>query len=727
MRAAAFVPAALLGVTGACALSYEVLWAKRLSVLLGGTSEAHAAVLALFLGGLALGSALLGRLADRVRSPLALYGALELAAAALAAVSPWVLELGMGLSASGRWAVAVAALAPAILLMGGSLPALTRFTAGTLDELTGAVSGLAAANAAGAAFGALAAGFWLTPTFGIAGGLRVAAAVNAAAALAVLLLARSAPRARPLVKTAPAGPLPRIPLLAAALAGCVTILLETAWIRLFALGLGSTVNAFSLMTAAFIIGISAGAFAVERGWLSGRPPRDAFAFCQLGGIAAVLVGLPVYARLPYLAFSTGNVVPQSPAYYPAFEAARFLLCLAAAGPAAFFAGAAMPFAARAAAEDAGGVGRAVGAAYGANAAGNAAGAALGLWLLPPLGLSGLLALAGLGSAAAGAVLSEPARRRRFALAALAVLAAPFFGLLEPRLLSSGTFRRTFPKGISWTEFKKAVLSEGLLYHLDDSNGTVVVVQARGHRYLKVNGKTDASDGDDMKTQVLLAAIPLTQKPAMKDVLLVGLGSGVTASAALTRPQTDVTVVEISRGVVEASGFFGKVAGMPLTNARARLFLGDAGAFLRTTGPSYDLVISEPSNPWMAGVASLFTEDFYGAVRKRLRPGGTMAQWFHLYEMSDEAFRLVLRTFAASFPIVEAWDLGGGDVLLLGSDVLIPAEPPALGEARRVLDDAAFRREAGTGPLHTDDRPLLETLAGKALFLDDAARLSVPLP
>lgn len=725
MKALAFLPAALLGATGACALSYEVLWAKRLSVLLGGTAEAHAAVLALFLGGLALGSALLGRLADRVRSPLALYGALELAAAALAAVSPWVLDLGVGLPAAGRWAVSVAALAPAILFMGGSLPALTRWVAGTLDELTEAVSGLAAANACGAALGALAAGFWLTPAFGIAGGLRWAAAVNAAVAVAALALARRMPASPAPVDSEASGRLPVSPLLAAALAGCVTILLETAWIRLLGLSLGSTVNAFSLMTAAFIIGISAGALAVERGWLSGRSPHEAFALCQLGSLAAVTLGVPIYGRLPYLAFTVGNWVPQDAGLYPAFEAVRFLLCLAAAGPAAFFAGAAMPFAARAAAQDSGGVGRAVGAAYGANAAGNAAGAVLGLWLLSPLGLGGLLGLAGLLSAVAGSLLAGPELRRRFAAAALAAVVVGQLGFLEPRLLSSGTFRRTMPKGITWGDFKDAVQSERLLYHKDDRHGTVVVVEARGVRYLKVNGKTDASDGDDMNTQVLLAAIPLTQKPAMKDVLLVGLGSGVTASAALSRPQTAVTVVEISRAVVEASGLYGKVSGMPLMNLRARLVLGDAGAFLRAAGPSYDLVISEPSNPWMAGVASLFTSDFYAAVRKRLRPGGSMAQWFHLYEMSDEAFRLVLRTFASAFPVVEAWDLGRGDVLILGSDAPLPVEPAALGDVRRVLDDAAVRRLAGTGAFHTDDRPLLEYLAGKALFLDDAARLVVP--
>jgi len=332
--------------------------------------------------------------------------------------------------------------------------------------------------------------------------------------------------------------------------------------------------------------------------------------------------------------------------------------------------------------------------------------------------------------------------RRAALPAVclaAALACWASSTWDKALLASGTFRHT-GAAPDWETFRSTVLSEKTLYHKDDAEGTVTVVESpEGIRFLKVNGKCDASSGDDLPTQELLAHLPLLLRPRASTALLIGLGSGVSAGAALAHPLSRLDVVEISPAVAEASDFFRPWSGDPLSDPRLSLYLEDAKTFMARTPRRYDAILSEPSNPWMAGVARLFSADFYRAARARLAPGGVYAQWFHTYEMTDEDFRLVVRTFASSFPHATLWSLfPGRDVLLLGSEGPLEAEGLEAafrrpGVARRLWDvgvggsatllalqtasDPAVRSMAGRGRVHEDRFPLLDYSAPRALFLD----------
>jgi hypothetical protein len=260
--------------------------------------------------------------------------------------------------------------------------------------------------------------------------------------------------------------------------------------------------------------------------------------------------------------------------------------------------------------------------------------------------------------------------------------------------------------------------------------------------MKVNGKPDASNGPDMRTQVVIGELPLILKPDARDALVVGWGSGVTAGSMLRHPLERLDAVELVPAVVDASDFFWKENGGARTDPRLDLRHEDAKSFLARPGRAYDVIVSEPSNPWMAGVGDLFSVEFYRRARARLKPGGVMVQWFHAYEMDDALFALVLRTFRTSFPSVTLWNMAGTDVILVGTDApLRPgaaelerafARPSVAADLERVkigrlstllqlqsAGEATVASLAGeAGPLNEERRPRLEYGAPLAFFRND---------
>jgi len=287
-------------------------------------------------------------------------------------------------------------------------------------------------------------------------------------------------------------------------------------------------------------------------------------------------------------------------------------------------------------------------------------------------------------------------------------------------------------------------SQEIVYYRDGISSTVSVHREGNNLFLRVNGKTDASTSGDMPTQLMLGHLPLLVHPAPREVAVIGLGAGVTAAAVAKHPVTRLDVVEIEPAVVEASRFFTKVNDGVLGDPRVRTVLADGRNFLLTSSRRFDVIISEPSNPWIGGVASLFSREFFLLARERLRPGGLMLQWLQAYGLTPDDFRMVVRTFRSAFPATTVWNIGGGDFRLLGA-----AEPVVVdlhrikgfdrlsAGAARDLDRIGLRdwagvlgfyilseedtaRFAATGPLNTDDRLALEFSAPRALYLDTAA-------
>jgi predicted membrane-bound spermidine synthase len=316
------------------------------------------------------------------------------------------------------------------------------------------------------------------------------------------------------------------------------------------------------------------------------------------------------------------------------------------------------------------------------------------------------------------------------------------------VLSSGIFRlRT--ADIPWDLMEQRKKYIDVLFHEDGADATVSVEKRlkrndRNEIVLRINGKPDASTEGDLSTQYLLGHLPVLARPQSKEVFVLGFGSGITAGAVLGQPIDHLTIAENCAPVLEAAKLFEPWNRGVLTNARTRIYREDARTVLKLKPQQYDIIISEPSNPWVAGIGSVFSQEFYQIAANRLKEGGIMAQWFHIYEMHDGIVFLVLRTFASVFPYVEVWDALDGDIILLGSKQPWKSSPDVFRETyqreipRHDLEQIGLRTPEslwvrqiasqqtafaipGEGPIQSDAFPVLEYAAPRAFFIGAAAR------
>jgi spermidine synthase len=379
----------------------------------------------------------------------------------------------------------------------------------------------------------------------------------------------------------------------------------------------------------------------------------------------------------------------------------------------------------------------------------AASLATGFLLIPWFGLQRTLACASGALVVAVALLAAFGPRTRGSLAVAVMAVALVFAVAMERpwdrdLLASGAYKYA-PLVAKNLDVETALKAGTLLYYRDGASATVSVRRLTGELSLSVDGKVDASSTVDMLTQKALAHLPLLLHRDPHDVAVIGLGSGVTLGSALKHPVSSVDVVEIAPEVVDASRFFDAENGRALADPRARLIIGDGRSHLQLGARSYDVIISEPSNPWMAGIAALFTREFLAAARSRLRPGGVMCQWAHTYNMSDRDMRSIVATFASVFPNGTLWLIGDGDLLMVGSaspDPLPLANLPGAWTRPGVADDLAavgasepfallslyvggageMRRYAADARVQTDDRMALEFSAPAALYRSEGDAL-----
>jgi spermidine synthase len=544
-----------------------------------------------------------------------------------------------------------------------------------------------------------------------------------------------------------AAPEPRyLPITIAAVAGFVTLVFEVAFTRLLAGALGPTSYAFAAMLAAFIAGLAIGAAIASRFKPSWNQAAAALAvLTAIGSAAAMASGSYAATVLP---LQVARAAADTFGGAAGMLSRQALYAIAVLLPVSMIFGTLFPICAMLAAARHETIAREVSIVYGVNTVAGIGGSlAAAFVLLPFAGVQQTLRIAcgvALAGAALGLAAATSGRQRVTAAAALAGAAAlvVFAPRWDPNLLSSGPYKYASQVRAANVSLEVGLTAGRLLYYREGATATVSVRQLAGTRALAIDGKVDASNGTDMLTQKLLAHLPLLLHPDPKRIAIVGLGSGVTLGAALRHGVARADVVEISPEVVEAAALFDRDNGGALRDPRARLILADGRTHLQLSDARYDAIISEPSNPWMAGVASLFTEEFFRAARARLAPGGIICQWAHTYDLAAADLRSIAATFSAVFPNGTIWLVGAGDVLFVASERgPLPIAKMAHAWSRpgvasdlasvSVLDrfsllslyvtgPSGLQRYAATAAVQTDDRNTLEFSGPLALYAAEPA-------
>jgi spermidine synthase len=786
--------------SGASSLMLEVVWSKELSHLLGSSFEAISTVVAAYLFGLALGAGIAGRSERLAARPVRSYGLLEAGIGVFALVSIPLMRaldgpLGAAYSGLGgesfayaavRFAIAFATLLVPTTLMGATLPVLVAWGAKRAD--LGRVLGtLYAINTAGAVCGTLVAGFVLLPSVGLGTTALVAAGVSLTVGIVMVLASRGlegapAPAPAPATAAAPVAAKPataaakaaavaatnerpRLMLAFFAVSGMVSLACQIAWSRLAATLLGSSVYSFTLVLATFLVGIAAGSALVVPVLSRRGASWRLFAILQWIAAAGILYASFRIADAPW---GLLEVIASSRGDVGSMWLRESLFMAGVMLPACVAFGALFPIATRLSAMPGDTAPRTAGRAYGWNTLGTVTGSLLtGFVLLQTAGTrTTLLTAAGLALAlgVAGWLLAPAARVKKastipegapigrvllpLAAIALFALAIAFAPRWDRGLLAMGVFRPLVSASQSGaiqsaqarSNLREAMSREELLWQREGRLATVTVHRERADASvvaLRVNGKTDASTGTDMVTQVLLGQLPMLWAKDAPKALVIGYGSGVTAGGVLAQGPSQLDVIEIEPAVLEADRFFRFANGNPLADPRTKRHIEDARSFVGHGRGTYDVIVSEPSNPWVAGVNNLFTKDYFEAVRDRLAPDGVFCQWTQSYEMSTTTLASILRTLHSVFPKAE--------LFLVQRDVLVVAtrdgRPLDLARAARKLQEptvrASFARTSirsiadlvalhvnsldaviaklPAAPFNTDDRPVVEYRAAIDLY------------
>ena len=748
-RAFPWIEASLLFGSGTCGLVYQTVWLRELRVVFGASTLATSAVLALFLGGLGAGGLWLGRKAEKTPRPLHLYGVLELGIATLAALSPLVLEvceaayLRIGgsstLGDSGATIVRLllggCVLLPCTILMGGTLPAMARAATDEDDTARKKLALLYGMNTSGAVLGALVPAFFLFEILGVRKTLLLAALLNAVIAIVALSLARRRPalivgastdaddnihqqlknEADPSMSSEPptlvARPGRMSLLMASFGTGFVFVWLELVWYRMSAPILGGTTYTFALVLALALLGIGLGGLAFGR---FGRASPGAFLISCL--LQAVCVVLP-YAGADSIARLTAALrAGLSTTFFELGIGWAFVASLMVF-PAALVAGWQFPLLLALAGQGRHAVARDTGDIYAANTAGSIVGSLVGGFVLIPLwGAPQAWRASAAGLVVVGLIVgwrgaSAVLRGAAIALAGFALLLSQQDGpsaLWRHSGLGAGRYEAPAngKNGAiaSLHRLRQSILEE------HEGRESSLAFQAVDGLALVTNGKVDGDVVGDAMTTVGLGMIPAILHPSPKRAFVIGLASGETAGFLGDVPGMEqVDVAEIEPATLRFSELASKANRNVLQNPRVHVLIGDGRELLATASTTYDLIVSEPSNPYRAGLAGFYSEDFLLDARQKLAPGGIFALWLQAYEVDARAIQTVASTMHAVFPHVTLWRLLPRDLLLIATLDPLEADVPQVDA--RLQQDPYFTAFARVFGAFSSEDVLAHHLAG----------------
>lgn len=666
--------------SGACALIYEVVWFQLLELVVGSSAISIGVLLATYMGGMCIGSLALPRFVSRRHHPLRIYAVLELTIGLIGLVELVAIPLigklyspviGHGIGAViMRGVVAALCLLPPTVLMGATLPAIARW----VESSKQGVSWLGffyGGNIIGAVLGSVSAGFYLLRVHDQGYATYVAVALNVTVAAVAWALASFSPVANvsddaPVVASE-ADASARAIYIAIGISGACALAAEVVWTRLLSLTFGASTYTFSMILAVFLGGLGIGSSVGA--WLARvvASPRSAFAWCQIWLTVAIAWGAAViFAALPNWGINP-SLAP-SAWYALQLDLAR---CALAVLPAACLWGASFPLALAAVVSPGQDASRAVARLYAANTVGAIVGAVLcSLMLIPVFGSQNAQRVLIVLSAAGALVLllqpnSGASRRAAVVLAvALPLLLVGTMPKLPGILVAHGRW------AVTWRDRSDILfVGEGM-----NSSVAVTRVHSSGATQFHVSGKVEASSlPQDMRLQRMLAHLPALVHPDPKSVLVVGFGAGVTAGSFLPYPGVDRLVIcEIEPLIPEVvSKWFVKENNGVATDRRTQIYFDDARSFVLTTDEKFDIITSDPINPWVKGAASLYTREYFESVKAHLKPGGVVTQWVPLYESTLDAVRSELATFFEVFPNGTVWannvDGHGYDLVLLAQE------------------------------------------------------------
>lgn len=771
--------------SGAAGLIYQVVWTRMLTQIFGNTTYAIATVLSAFMAGLAIGSYVFGQIADRGKNDFLLYGILEAGVGIYGFLVPWIFIAAQkiygpifGLNESYPFLfnlvlffLSFVLLVFPTLLMGATLPVLSRFFVRSFAQFGRRVGDLYATNTLGAVIGCAAGGFFLIPTLGMRRTVYVAAGVNLVIAVVILIVDRIRDKTPLEIVPEPVAEETRAPeaqsasllrwviLTSFGLSGFASLVYENAWTRSLTLVIGSSIYSFSTMLVTFLIGLALGGFIYAR-LLGEREARlSTFGLVELWVGLSALATIPLFERLPLIFLRLLHGFGETFTVFLYLQI--FVSSLVMFIPTVLL-GMTFPLVARLFTQSLYRVGSGVGSSYAANTLGAVLGAfAGGFILIPNLGVQNAIIFAVVMNLLIGAWLvisdsrlsSVPRYGLGLAVVVLAVIVPLKIRRWDPHVLTSGvTIYADRYESLPTDSLRiEEMQRDDVLYYREGLTTTVSVHRIPGSDYLyfKSNGKIDGSYGDAL-SQLMTSYVAMLLHPKAERALTIGLGSGMSAKALATfKSLKEIEVIEIEPAMIQASKFFDRawvaidklppgvtfpatpsvrprfvydsVDDDPNTRAwydnkekrlyykgvmepeartklmkrsedldyrgaidrlyrnarqsrhssvledkRVRVIPTDGRNYILATPKYYDVITAEPSNPWIAGIANLYTREFYQVVKSKIKDDGIFAQWFHNYSMSPDDFRMVFRTFVESFPYVSLWGMKESDFLLVGS-------------------------------------------------------------
>ncbi len=733
---------AIFFASGFAGLVYESIWTHYLKLFLGHAAYAQTLVLAIFMGGMAIGAALTARYTARIALPLRIYALVEAAIGVLALVFhpiftgttgafydfAFTQHLDGNTFAAIKWSLAAILILPQSILLGATFPLFASAAMRNAPATGGrSIATLYFANSIGGAVGVLMAGFVLVPSLGLFGTIATAGTLNLAIAGVVIALsnatARSIATALSIPAASPAMPAPsrtgtpaashpegsrpsavkrnrrrraqplpvrpagavavavtapsetrvvatRVLLAVSFLTGASSFIYEIGWIRMLSLVLGSATHSFELMLSSFVLGLALGGLWIRKRIDSAANPGVFLGCIQIAMGCAALATVPLHNASFDLVAWAMNTLPKTDGGYALFNLVRYGIASLIMFPAAFCAGMTLPLATRLLYSTAGHGERAIGLIYSTNTVGAIAGLAFAVHVgMPVIGLEYLVASGAVIDVLLGAALLTVfgvRSNRKYAVVAALLSVAGAFAVaqtFDPQKLASGVFRSGVARGTGQ-----------VLEVAHGKTATITVERTGDFVAIKTNGKTDAAANvhptghfaPDQLTMMLAGVVPLLLHDDPRRVANIGFGSGITGAIILTDPRVlHLDTIEIEPRMVDLARHFDPLNRGVFTDPRSVIRIDDAKSFFAANGKTYDLIISEPSNPWVSGVSGLFSVEFYKHVSRYLNDAGLFAQWLQTYETDPARIASVLKAMDQAFDDFMVVAIDEADILLVG--------------------------------------------------------------